>query len=70
MSENGCEKWHFLALSRVRIWITGQHTPTKNSQEYPPPRAFGQIAPYETSDQAKKNNFMVVGVQETDQTRG
>ena len=37
MSENGCEKWHFLALSRVRIWITGRHTPTKNSQEYPPP---------------------------------
>ena len=36
----------------------------------PPPWAFGQIAPYETSDQAKKNNFMVVGVQETDQTRG
>ena len=26
----------FLVGSRVRIWRTGQHTPTKNSQEYPP----------------------------------
>ena len=27
----------FLALSRVRIWITWRHTPTKDSQEYPSP---------------------------------
>ena len=26
----------FLVGSRVRIWRTGQYTPTKNSQEYPP----------------------------------
>ena len=27
---------HFLVWNRVRIWKTGRHTPTKNSQEYPP----------------------------------
>ena len=26
---------HFLVWNRVRIWRTGRHTPTKNSQEYP-----------------------------------
>ena len=26
----------FLVLNRVRNWITGRHTPAKNSQEYPP----------------------------------
>ena len=36
-SENGCGKWHFLVRNRVRIWRTGWYTPTKNSQEYPPP---------------------------------
>ena len=35
-SENGCGKWHFLVLNSIRIWRTGQHIPTKNSQEYPP----------------------------------
>jgi len=33
-SENGCET--FLVWNRVRIWRTGRHTPTNNSQEYPP----------------------------------
>ena len=28
-------KWHFLVWSRVRIWWSGRHTPTKISQEYP-----------------------------------
>ena len=28
-------KWHFLVWNRVRIWITGWHTPTKNSQGDP-----------------------------------
>ena len=28
---------HFLAQNRVRILRTGQHNPTKNFQEYPPP---------------------------------
>ena len=37
-SENGCGKLHFLVWNRVRIWRTGRHTPTKNFQEYPPPR--------------------------------
>jgi len=32
-SENGCGKWHFLVWNRVRIWRTGWHTPTKNSQQ-------------------------------------
>ena len=27
----------FLVWNRVRIWRTGRHTPTKNSQEYNPP---------------------------------
>ena len=33
-----CRVWKmtFLVWDRVRIWITGRHTPTKNSQEYPP----------------------------------
>ena len=35
-SENGCGKWHFLVWNTVRIWRTGRHTPTKNSQEYHP----------------------------------
>ena len=26
----------FLVWKMVRIWRTGRHTPTKNSQEYPP----------------------------------
>ena len=34
--ENGCGKLLFLVWNRVRIWGTGRHTPTKNSQEYPP----------------------------------
>ena len=37
-SENGCGKWHFLVWSRVRIRRNRRHTPTKNFQEYPPPR--------------------------------
>ena len=36
-SENGCRKLHFCVWNLVRIWRTGQHTPIKNSQEYPPP---------------------------------
>ena len=35
-SENGCGKLHLLIWNRVRIWKTGRHTPTKNSQEYRP----------------------------------
>ena len=35
-TENGCGNWHFSVWNRVRIWRTGRHTPTKNSQEYPP----------------------------------
>ena len=35
-SENGCGEFHFLVRNRVRIWRTGRHTPTKNSQGYPP----------------------------------
>ena len=35
--EIGYEKQHFLVWNRVRIWRTGGHTPTKNSEEYPPP---------------------------------
>ena len=27
----------FLVRNRVGIWRTGQYSPTKNSQEYPPP---------------------------------
>ena len=34
-SENGCGKSYFLVGNRVRIWRTGRHTLTKNSQEYP-----------------------------------
>ena len=30
-------KMTFLVWNRVRIWRTGRHTLTKNSQEYPPP---------------------------------
>ena len=36
-SENRSGKLHFLAWNRIRIWRTRWHTPTKNSQEYPPP---------------------------------
>ena len=28
----------FFGLNRVRIWRNGRNTPTKNSQENPPPR--------------------------------
>ena len=35
--KTGVENLHFLVRNRVRIWGTGRHTPTKNSQEYPPP---------------------------------
>ena len=38
-SENG---WGFLVWNKFRIWRTGQHTPTKNSQGYPPPPPAGQ----------------------------
>ena len=38
-SENGWGKWHVLVWNKFRIWRTGQHTPTKNSQGYPPPPA-------------------------------
>ena len=34
-SENG--KMTILVWNRVRIWRIGRHTPTKNSQDYPPP---------------------------------
>ena len=36
-SENGCGKWNILVWNWVRIWGTGRHTPTKNSEEYHPP---------------------------------
>ena len=36
-SENGCRKRIILVWNWVRIWGTGRHTPTKNSEEYPPP---------------------------------
>ena len=32
----------FFVWNRVRIWRTGWHSPTKNSQEYP----WGQITPF------------------------
>ena len=33
---NGVSKLKFfLVWNRVKIWKTGRHTPTKNSQEYP-----------------------------------
>ena len=33
-SENGCKKiWHFFIWNRVKIWRTGRHTPTNNSQD-------------------------------------
>ena len=35
-SENGCGKWNILVWNWVRILGTGRHTPTKNSEEYPP----------------------------------
>ena len=35
-SENECGKLYFLLWNRFRNWRTGRHTPTKNSQEYPP----------------------------------
>ena len=35
-SEYGCEKWHFLAWIRVRIWRTGRHTPTQEFPRLPP----------------------------------
>ena len=41
-SENGWGKWHFLVCNKFRIWRTGQHTPTKNSQGYPRPPPAGQ----------------------------
>ena len=37
-SENRCEKWHFFVWNKVKIWRTGRHTPTKNSQKYLPGR--------------------------------
>ena len=45
-SENGCEKLHFLVWNRVRIWRTGRHNPTKNSQENPPPPGAGPSITY------------------------
>ena len=36
----GVENYIFLVWNRVRIWETGRHTPTKNSQEYHPPGIF------------------------------
>ena len=36
-SENGCGKRNILVWNWVRIWGSGRHTPTKNSEEYSPP---------------------------------
>ena len=36
-SENGCGKRNILVWNWVRIWGTGRHTPTSNSEKYPPP---------------------------------
>ena len=36
-SENWWRKCHVLVWNWVRIWGTGRHTPTENSEEYPPP---------------------------------
>ena len=33
-SEKGADKWHFGVWNRIRVWRTGRHTPTKNSQQY------------------------------------
>ena len=33
---NGCRKWQFLVWNRIRILENRWHSPTKNSQEYPP----------------------------------
>ena len=35
--ETGVKNDGFWSENRVRIWRIGRHTPTKNSQEYPPP---------------------------------
>ena len=36
-AKNGCRKWHFLVRgNRLRIWRTGWHTPSENSEEYSP----------------------------------
>ena len=40
-SEKGSGKWHVLVWNRVRIWRSGLHTPTRNSQEYPLPGNLG-----------------------------
>ena len=34
--KRGCGKQHFCVWNTVKIWRTGWHIPTKNSQEYPP----------------------------------
>ena len=54
-SENGCGKWHVLVWNRVRIWRTEQHTPTENSEEYPPtlPGTIHLILPDSVGHKAK-----------------
>ena len=43
-SGNGCEKkTTFWSGNRGRIWRTGWHTPTTNSEEYPPPVKFTSV---------------------------
>ena len=43
-SENGCGKLHVLVWNMAGIWRTGRHTPTKNSQKYPPPGRFRRFS--------------------------
>ena len=42
--KTGVENYIFWSEIRLRIWRTGRHTPTKNSQGYPPIRSLFKIA--------------------------
>ena len=50
----------------VRIWRTGRHTPTKNSQEYPPPLPHWDITLWPTSHQGGSILFHRSNFQEED----
>ena len=62
-SEHGCEKWHFLVWNRVRIWRTGRHTPTENSQEYLP-RDFNVYFTWEIVDGKEVRIFVYSSTRE------
>ena len=55
-SENGCGKFRFFVRNRAMISRTGRHTPTKNSQEFPPRRDIATILnEFNQSLEGKKN---------------